>query len=173
MFAHYAPRLYNYYSKTFASLKKSQPELELPVFGSIFSTISINLAPQVVAEKHKDFKNLAYGFCNICAQGSFNPKQGGHLVLWELKLLIEFPPGSHMNILSAIFSHSNTSLQAGETRFSIIQYSAGGLFRWVQYGFRTWHAFEEQEPKEASMEWDGRPTKWQEVLGLFSNISEF
>ncbi len=173
MFAHYAPRLYDYYAKNFASLKTSQPELKLPVDTSIFTTISFNLASQVVASEHKDFKNLAYGLCAICALGNFDPKLSGHFILWELKLLIEFPAGSIIIIPSALFSHGNVGIQAGETRYSLIQYSAGGLFRWVKYGHRTWKKFKKQHPQKAKAEWSARPTRWQEVLGLFSNVSEF
>jgi hypothetical protein len=36
-----------------------------------------------------------------------------------------------------VVTHSNTLIQAGEERFSLIQYSAGGLFRWVANGFQT------------------------------------
>ncbi|THG92438.1 hypothetical protein EW026_g8473 [Hermanssonia centrifuga] len=134
MFAHYAPRLYDYYAKNFASLKTSQPELKLPVDTSIFTTISFNLASQVVAS-------------------NFDPKLSGHFILWELKLLIEFPAGSIIIIPSALFSHGNVGLQAGETR--------------------TWKKFKKQHPQKAKAEWSARPTRWQEVLGLFSNVSEF
>jgi hypothetical protein len=33
--------------------------------------------------------------------------------------------------------HGNTPIGDGETRLSIAQYAAGGLFRWVAYGFRS------------------------------------
>jgi len=33
--------------------------------------------------------------------------------------------------------HGNTPIQDGEKRVSIAQYAAGGLFRWVAYGFQS------------------------------------
>ncbi len=172
MFAHYAPRLYNYYAKNFASLRNSQPELKLPIDTSIFTSISFNLASQVVVSEHKNFKNLAYGLCAICALGNFDPKLSDHFILWELKLLIDFPAASII-IIPSTFSHGNVGLQVGETRYSLIQYSAGGLFHWVKYGFRKWEKFKKDDPKKTRAEWSARPTGWQEVLGLFCNISEF
>ncbi|KAF7335068.1 hypothetical protein MVEN_02257300 [Mycena venus] len=46
-------------------------------------------------------------------------------------------------IPSAVVTHSNTPIQEGEERYSLVQYSAGSLFRWVANGFKmdlTWHA---------------------------------
>lgn len=38
--------------------------------------------------------------CAITTLSDYDPKAGGHLVLWDLKLVIEFPPGSTILILS-------------------------------------------------------------------------
>ena len=57
--------------------------------------------------------------------------------MWDLKMIIEFPPGSTVLIPSAVVSHSNTEVRAHETRYSITQYTAGGLFRWVACGGRS------------------------------------
>jgi hypothetical protein len=53
------------------------------------------------------------------------------------QLVIEFPPGSTILIPSSILSHSNTAVDDQEHRYSFTQYAAGGLFRWVDNGFRT------------------------------------
>lgn len=125
-----------------------------------FPCRSFNLGKQSVASPHTDHKNLAQGWCSITPLGSFNPKKGGHLVLWDFNLMIEFPPGSTALIPSALIKHSNTLLQSGETRYSIVQYAAGGLFRWVERGFMTdktkkgregnWLEAESVELKEAT-----------------------
>ncbi|KAF7377996.1 hypothetical protein MSAN_00223500 [Mycena sanguinolenta] len=46
-------------------------------------------------------------------------------------------------IPSAVVTHSNTPIADDEERFSLLQYSAGALFRWVDNGFQSdvdWHA---------------------------------
>jgi len=68
--------------------------------------------------------------------GSYDPTKGGHLVLWECCLVIEFPPGSTILLASGIIAHSNASVALNETRFSVVHYSAGALFRWVENGFQ-------------------------------------
>ena len=86
---------------------------------------------------HVDTGNKANGLCAITALGQFDPKRGGHLVLAQLGLVIEFPPGATILIPSATVAHGNTPIQEGETRQSVTQYAAGGLFRWVRFGFRN------------------------------------
>ncbi|KAF7334843.1 hypothetical protein MSAN_02360600 [Mycena sanguinolenta] len=61
----------------------------------------------------------------------------GHLIIWDLRLAIEFPPGATFAIPSAVLRHSNGSTQKGEKRFSITQYTSAGLFRFVNNDFQT------------------------------------
>lgn len=102
-----------------------------------FSSSTINLGPQVVTIPHRDHHNPAYGVCAITSLGRYNPDLGGHLVLPELNLTIRFPPGANIVIPSATLIHYNLPVQRGEERFSIVQYSAAGLFRWWGHGFQT------------------------------------
>jgi hypothetical protein len=72
-----------------------------------WAAASFNLGPQTVCLRHVDSKNLPVGWCAVTALGNFDYRKGGHLVLWELKLVIEFPAGSTILIPSAIIQHSN------------------------------------------------------------------
>ncbi|KAI9429108.1 hypothetical protein H4582DRAFT_2090056 [Lactarius indigo] len=113
------------------------------------------------------------GWCSITPLGSFNPKEGGHIILWDFGLVIEFPPGSTVLIPSALITHSNTPLQAGETRFCLIQYAAGGLFRWVENGFQTQgdrlaNASEEQRRAFLAKQ----NTRWSNAVGMFTTLDE-
>ncbi|KAM6493338.1 hypothetical protein JOM56_011472 [Amanita muscaria] len=82
----------------------------------VFPCCSFNLGPQTASLPHRDMGNLAHSWCSIAAVGQFNPELGGHLVLWDFGIAIEFPPGSTILIPSALFMHSNASVQEGETR---------------------------------------------------------
>ncbi|KAJ7870755.1 hypothetical protein B0H14DRAFT_2345549, partial [Mycena olivaceomarginata] len=97
---------------------------------------------------HADFGNKADGMCLIGTLGDFNADQGGHLVCWDYDLIVRFPPGCSILIPSAVVTHSNTPIQDGEERFSLIQYSAGGLFRWVNNGFQSDRAWRESATAE-------------------------
>ncbi|KIJ96780.1 hypothetical protein K443DRAFT_134056 [Laccaria amethystina LaAM-08-1] len=98
---------------------------------------------------------------------------GGHLVLWDLGLVIEFPPGSTIFIPSASLEHSNASIQKEERRYSFTQYTAGGTFRWVGYGFQKadeyFASLSEEEQQAAAGE--GRD-RLAFGLSLFSTIDE-
>ena len=108
----------------------------------------------------------------ITALGNFNPKLGGHLILWDLHLVIEFPPGSTILIPSASLRHGNTAIQPGEKQYSFTQYTAGGLFRWVEQGFQStsdWYAsltsVERAAEDRHGEEW------WTAGIGLFSKLT--
>ncbi len=133
----YFPDVHKYYEETLEALLRSDTSLRRNFVNNAFAAMTFNLGPQVYTRVHLDHLNLAFGLCAITALGNYDYKRGGHLILWDLKLIIEFPPGATILIPSAILRHSNVAIRRGETRYSITQYSAGGLFRWVRCGFQS------------------------------------
>jgi len=142
--------------------------------GSVFPAISFNCGPRTVALRHTDYGNISHGICALTALGSFDHRRGGHLILFDLKLVLQFPPGATVLIPSGCLSHGNTPIQEDETRMSIAQYASGGLFRWVAYGFQSAKTLSQtaagRERKEAiDMEAGER---WRIGLNMFSKYSE-
>ncbi|KAJ7771429.1 hypothetical protein B0H14DRAFT_2402191, partial [Mycena olivaceomarginata] len=129
--------LRRYYHRTKQTLLQQNSFLWRTFARSPFTAVTANLGPVSVSPPHTDAGNKADGMCLIGALGNFDPSQGGHLVCWDYDLIIRFPPGCNILIPSAVVTHSNTPIQDGEERFSLIQYSAGGLFRWVDNGFKS------------------------------------
>ncbi|GJE88513.1 hypothetical protein PsYK624_045960 [Phanerochaete sordida] len=170
-FAYYAPKLYDYYVKTLAELYKHDPSLVPPFKGAIWANVTIGVSDQCVSSLHRDHNNLAFGWCAIQPLGDFDPKAGGHLILQQLGIVAEFPPGTTAFLTSAVVTHGNTTIGPEETRKSMISYCAGGLFRWVQYGFRTWEQFLEAEEDLAKEEWAKRKVERPKfALSLFSTV---
>lgn len=135
--ASWAPDLHGYYASTLDALYNSD-DLLVPIFhGSIFAAASYNLGPRTACFKHTDFANLPFGWCAITSFGNFDFTQGGHMILWDCRLVVEFPPGCTILLPSATIAHSNTPVRAHETRYSFAQYTAGALFRWVENGFQS------------------------------------
>ena len=98
---------------------------------------------------------------------------GGHLVLKDLGIVVEFPPGSTILIPSTLITHYNTPVRPHETRFSIVQYAAGGLFRWVENGFKTdaaWEAGASRATAEARKRSDQQ--RWRGALSAFTTLHE-
>jgi len=135
---------------------------------------TFNLGPCTVTFKHTDPGNYLLGWCNTTSLGPFNSKQGGHLILWDPGLAVEYPSGSTIYVPLAIVTHSNIPTQAEERHYSFTQYHAGGIFRYIANGFRTEKEFfaqasrEEQAQREAD-----REGRWERGLDMFPKLFEF
>ncbi|KAJ7867294.1 hypothetical protein B0H13DRAFT_1897597 [Mycena leptocephala] len=111
---------------------------------SCFSACTFNLGPHTCTLGHRDFGNLAFGWCAITAFGDFDYRKGGHLILWDCKLILEFPPGLH----------------------------GGGLFRWVEHDFQTEEAYFEGLSREERLEKELGLQRAREGAAMFSTIKE-
>ncbi|KAJ7861332.1 hypothetical protein B0H13DRAFT_2568122 [Mycena leptocephala] len=152
VFANWAPNLFEYYVIHMRRFYRRYAHLKQLFLNGIWSACTFNLGPQTCALGHRDFANLAFGWCAITALGNFDYTKGGHLILWDCKLILEFPPGTTVLIPSAALFHSNIPI--GERRYSFTQYTAGG--------YSAERAREREEAK----------TRWQMGAGLFSTLDE-
>jgi len=148
----FAPTLSGFIEDTLQSLKVGDPSLVYPYENHPFAGLTFNIGPNVCTKPHKDSLNLAWGWCAVTSLGTYDHIRGGHLVLWELEMAVEFPPHSTVFIPSAIITHSNTAIQPGEQRSSVTQYNSEGLFRWVAYD----HSLKKERPKSGKDWWDSQ-----------------
>ncbi|KAJ7106830.1 hypothetical protein C8R43DRAFT_1092014 [Mycena crocata] len=132
LFMAFAPLLFAFYQAQMALIAAWRPALRWNFARSVFAACTFNFGPYAITVPHLDFANLAWGWCAITALGFFDADLGGHLILWDLKLVVRFPPGSTILIPSALIRHSNVPVGAAERRYSFTQYTAGGLFRWIR-----------------------------------------
>lgn len=139
---------------------------------SVYCCATFNFGPATCTFKHRDSLNAPWGMCAITADGSYNPKTGGHIILWELGLVIEFPPVSTILIPSATITHSNIAVSEGETRVSFTQYTAGGIFRWLDNGGRTEKLLEIKDPVEFVKICKLKTGRWEEGLARFTKLSD-
>jgi len=139
-----------------------------------WAAMTANAGPETVSYKHRDYANLANGWCAITCFGDFDYTLGGHLILWDMKIAIEFPPGSTILIPSAILEHSNAALHpkanGNNIRYSLTFYTAGGLFRWVENGCRTAAAFEKEDPKGKAEVDEYNKGRFERGLRMFSTL---
>ncbi|KAJ3807829.1 hypothetical protein F5876DRAFT_79361 [Lentinula aff. lateritia] len=147
-FSLWAPRVHKEYQNARNTWREKLPHLPENFPGlSDFGAAAFNLGGSVWTFKHRDFLNWPFGWCAITALGNFDPGRTAQLVLWELKLVINFPHGATVLIPSAVITHSNTPVAEGDTRMSFTQYTAGPIFRWVENGCRTEKEFEAEDPE--------------------------
>lgn len=166
--------LFAFYLAQMTLLAEWDPLLQWPFLGSVFAACTFNFGPHAITVPHLDFGNLSWGWCAITALGWFDPDLGGHLILWDLKLVIRFPPGSTILIPSAIIRHSNVPVRAHERRYSFTQYTAGGLFRWIRNGFKTDEDFELTATRaEKAARATEAQTRWKEGVEMYSQVDSF
>ncbi|TFK79291.1 hypothetical protein K466DRAFT_505806, partial [Polyporus arcularius HHB13444] len=164
----HAPDLYAHYETTRSMIEEQFPELERVFTNSVFASTTFNLGPRTVTFAHRDHQNLPFGWCCVTALGDFDDTKGGHLILWDLMLVIRIPSGATYLIPSAILKHSNVDIASGETRMSVTQYSAGGLFRWVACGMRSQAAYAQDGNKMLPGE-----DRWKEGIALLRKWSGY
>ncbi|GJE99449.1 hypothetical protein PsYK624_157130 [Phanerochaete sordida] len=160
--------MYRNYATKLDRLFDRYPELDYNWANSVFPCASFNFGPNAVSLEHNDHGNRAAGWCSIYCDGSFDPRRGGHLILRQLGIVVEFPPGSTVLIPSACITHGNTAIAKGETRWSFTQYASGGLFRFVDYDFRTWREVELAEDADEFLA--QREKRWAAELDLLSFV---
>lgn len=170
----FSPKLHGYYSTTLdALIERSCGKLRKNFERNAFAACTFNFGPRVVSIPHFDLANLAWGWCSITALGDYDPDKGGHLVLWDLGLIIRFPPGTTILIPSAMVRHSNMPVQDGEVRLSFVQYSAGSLFRWVENEFMTQDAWREQASQsERDKRAYDNAHRWRKGVEMLSRLHE-
>ncbi|KAF8995724.1 hypothetical protein BDZ89DRAFT_910941, partial [Hymenopellis radicata] len=123
LFAAHNPSMFSAYASNLNAILERDASLQRNFTNSVFALITVNVGPRTVTDPHRDRANRAPGWCPVSAFGNFDPTQGGQMVLDELKLIIDFPAGTTIFIPSAIVTHSNTAIAAGETRYSLTQYT--------------------------------------------------
>lgn len=171
-FAWYFPKVYQYYAKHLQALYAKHPTLRQVFPESVFPACHFNVGSTTVCVQHVDQSNYAGGGCPVTCGGSFDYKLGGHLILYDLKLVIEFPAGSTIIIPSACVSHGNTAIQPGETRVSFTQFCAGGLIRWVRYGFQSMLSCAVTNPALKLKLELGAAARWVRAAGRFSKVQQ-
>ncbi|KAJ7823421.1 hypothetical protein B0H14DRAFT_2370171, partial [Mycena olivaceomarginata] len=128
---------------------------------SIFSSATFNFGPRVCTFKHRNVCSLAFGLCAIQSLGPFNAAKASHLVLWDLKIVVEFLASTLILLPSATVAHSNVAVEVGEEHISFTQFTTGGLFRWVDYGGRTAGELEREDPEEWEQMQAFKETRWE------------
>jgi hypothetical protein len=177
-FAFFAPKQYKHMADTVRQVihnhsrrrrRRAWRPMSMNFKNSAYPMIVWNFGPRSASFDHTDFGNGAGIWCAISAFGEFDPALGGHLILFDLGLIIEFPPGSTILIPSASLRHGNTPVQPCETRYSVTQFCAGGLMRWVCYGFKGDKKLSRKEKASIDAE---AGLRCEQVLSRFSKVGE-
>ncbi|KAJ7865250.1 hypothetical protein B0H13DRAFT_1898644 [Mycena leptocephala] len=122
LFAAFAPACFRLAGSLVDSLFADDPTLKRP-FPGAWTNVTFALGPQSVTHALWISSSIRWCWISITALGSFDPQRGGHLILWDLGRLLEFPPGTTI-LIPSLLRFSIARIQPGETRYSITQYAA-------------------------------------------------
>ena len=139
---------------------------------SIMPTVAFNLGKQVATNKHIDSGNCPFGWCTITALGDFDASKGGHLVLWDLGIILEFPAGACVCLPSALVTHSNIPTNTNKIRMSFTQYCSGEIFRHIENGFTTDRRLRESDSAILLFRKEVRRTRAEKGLWMFSMMKD-
>ncbi|KAK7060531.1 hypothetical protein VNI00_001297 [Paramarasmius palmivorus] len=176
-FCAWQEKIWRIYAQNKKDLQDHDASLRWNYNNSVFAAAAFNFGPRVVSLDHVDFENRPDGFCAVTAlrptESGYDYKTGGHLILWDLHLVVEFPPGTTILLPSAILRHSNVAIGPNEHRMSFAQYSSGHLFRFVERGFRTEEDFfASLTPRDRKHEEERDGRRWKESLGNFATLDD-
>ncbi|KAJ3472992.1 hypothetical protein NLI96_g13175 [Meripilus lineatus] len=169
-FASIGPNLYDEMAETLPTIYDRDDDLEVLLDNSVYPAATINMGPQAITSLHFDTKNKANFYIAVTALGDFDSEKGGHLVIKTLKLVIQFPPHSTILFMSSVLEHANIPIAPHETRMSLTQYAAGGLFRWVDNGFQTEASLTGGNPQAKKSLKDSRKDNWTKAVGKLSTV---
>ncbi|KAJ7841671.1 hypothetical protein B0H13DRAFT_1546636, partial [Mycena leptocephala] len=105
-----------------------------PLFHSVFSAATFLLGNNVRQPLEDD---LPWTWSALTALGNYNPDTGGHIILWDLKLLVRFPPGATILIPRALVRFSFVQIAPTKTRYCLIQNTPAPIFNFCANGDRS------------------------------------
>ncbi|KAJ7665345.1 hypothetical protein DFH06DRAFT_1323740 [Mycena polygramma] len=98
----------------------------------------------------------------LTALGKYCHSRGGHIILWDLGLVVSFPPGTTILLPPSIIRYSFVKVREGEHRYALLQWAGAGIFRWFENGRRSDLEFAVRATRE---EHDTRESRRREAHG--------
>ncbi|KAJ7774633.1 hypothetical protein DFH07DRAFT_732639 [Mycena maculata] len=112
-------------------------DAQYPTDASIFSAATFESGGTHTAGPDRRLDHYQPGTWNILtALGIYAPVHGGHIVFWDLGLVVTFPPGCSILIPAGVVRYSFVKVREGEQRYSVLQWAGAGIARWFDNGLR-------------------------------------
>lgn len=162
------------YDETLDAIVDDDDKLRRPFGRCAFAAAHVNFPPGAWTRLHTDHLNRVGGMCGVWPLDDFDPTMGGHLILWDLRLVIEFPPGNLILLPSALITHGNITVWQGQSRSAFVLFSAAGLFRWVLNGRMSDLEFKKQASKSDFQAWQyyrqGMPDRNRDLFPVWEEL---
>lgn len=150
-------------------IEEDNPGLKRLFAGCCYAACHFNL-DRASTLIHADYWNVIFGMCGVYSSGPYDYKRSGHLIMWSLGIVVEFPPGCAILLPSAPVEHSNTPLAEGERRSSIAFFVSAGLARWYHNGYMSDKEYLNRASEQQKKAWmDYRDTLWELGMELWKH----
>lgn len=120
------PRLHAANKTALEETLQCKPSLICNFTGGVFGSATFDFGPSSMPEFAT---NWLMGTRAISAGGHYDFRTGGHIVLKELRLLVELPACATILLPSSIIAQGTVRIQPHEHRVSLTQCTSGGILR--------------------------------------------
>jgi hypothetical protein len=145
------PRVFMHHRRQIGSLLK-RLDLEVPFNNSVYTSATLNVGPRTACWLHNDSTNYPGLPCAVTAFGAFDPDKSGHLIAWNVGVVVRFPQLSTVLLSSSSVMHGNTAISSSEQRFSFTQYVQGSLYRSMAYSLQPATLINDEEKEKLDSE---------------------
>jgi hypothetical protein len=124
------PEAYKHAYDRLSRLYKEVPSLMqgLPFHSSIYPACTFHFGPQSVSCTQQDMPGFPRA---MSALGDFDDVRGGHLVLVDHDLAIQFPSGTSI-VISSTTRYRIAAVSAGEHHYTLTQYFPTSLVNYIE-----------------------------------------
>ncbi|KAJ7649151.1 hypothetical protein DFH06DRAFT_1135393 [Mycena polygramma] len=112
------------------------PSVLYPTDSSVFSAATFELGGPHYRASPSAGQGEPGTWNLLTALGTFQPMRGGHLIVWDLGLVTNFPAGTTI-LIPACLRYSFVKVREGESRYSLLQWSGSGIGRWHRNGRKS------------------------------------
>lgn len=173
MFETWAPKLFQYYDSCMKAVTEHLGASAATVSNYLpLASVTVNFGPQAICRTHRDLNNLGWGWCFILLLGKWDPRRGGHIVLHDMKLILEVCAGDVVAIPSASIAHATIPVGKSETRYAVTWYTGMGLFQSVAAGMMSLKKYKGSEGREGEPDGLSAEERWRNGCGMFSTLAE-
>ncbi|KAG6915875.1 hypothetical protein DXG01_009452 [Tephrocybe rancida] len=124
----FSPKMWDKYEYTTARMNSTRWNAPINFQGSTYPAVRFNVGPQTsTVQPYMDCQQECRGLSAMTPIGNYNYKLGGHIVFYELKLIVEVVPGTTLFVPTGLLSYGTMDIQESEERMTITQCFGPGL----------------------------------------------
>ncbi|KAK7022082.1 hypothetical protein R3P38DRAFT_2532923, partial [Favolaschia claudopus] len=150
----YCPTAFEALEDQKAQLLSYDPDAVYPCETSVFSAITLELGgPHRILSPfgpHGHFDPSTW--CIITSLGIYDFRLGGHIILWDIGWVLQFPPGASILLPPGLVRYSFVKVRPHESRYLLIQFAGSGIRRFFENGERKDEEFAAEATRDEFVE---------------------